>query len=170
MRKLLTLLCFFVLAIANAQPPAMELTPNGFDIIEVQIPSTSNDKLIQLSTAWAADLNRKRNGYDATDVTSNSMVISAYKKNAFFIRNNGDSFNYAIQYTMKLSFHDTYYTMHFLVNDIYTNDDVLVKYKLPDYFTPDGDLKEGYEDLKPSLEKSVNDLALSYYNFIVNFR
>lgn len=170
MPKLLTLLCFFAIVTAKAQPPVLEVTQRGFDPVEIQIPSTSNAKLRELSKNWASNLNRLKKGYDASDVTDNSMVLSAYKKNAFFIRNNGDSFNYAIEYSMKLSFHDTYYTMHFVVDNIYTEQDVLVKYKLPDYFEPDGDLKDGYDELKPSLEKTVNDLALSYYNFIVNYR
>lgn len=170
MHRLMTLLCFMVFAIANAQPPALELTPAGFEPIQADIPSIPNEKMLELSKNWAASLNRLKKGYDATGVTPASMVISAFKKNAFLVRNKGETFQYTINYSMKLSFHTTYYTMHFIVNDIYTDDDVLVKYKLPDYFDTDGDLKDGYDELKPSLEKSVNELALSYHNFIVNYR
>ncbi|MHA3786762.1 hypothetical protein ACX0HA_01025 [Flavobacterium hauense] len=170
MFRLSSLLCFFIVAITYAQPPAMELTPHGFDPVEVTIQNTSNEKLIELSKAWAASVNIKLKGYDASNVTSNSMVISAFRRNAFFIRNNGESFNYNITYSIKLSFHGNYYTLHFLVDDIYTDDDTLIKYKIPDYFDTDGDIKEGYENMKPSLERSANDLIQSYHNYIVNYR
>lgn len=170
MCRLFTLLCFFIFSAVNAQPPALELTPQGFDAIEVNIPTTPNDKLIELSRAWAANLSRNNKSYDVSNVTGNSMVITAYRKNAFFIRNKGESFNYAITYSMKLSFHENYYTMHFIIDDIYTEQDVLVKNKIPDYFTSDGDIKDDYKDMEPSLERTVNDLTLSYHNFIVNYR
>lgn len=170
MRRLLTLLCFFIFSAVNAQPPAIELTPQGFDAIEINIPATPNDKLIELSRAWATNLNRNNKGYDVSGVSNSGMVISAYRKNAFFIRNKGESFNYAINYSIKLSFHNTYYTLHFVINDIYTDEDVLVKNKIPDYFTSDGDIKDDYKDMEPSLERTVNDLVLSYHNFIVNYR
>ncbi|PZR21506.1 MAG: hypothetical protein DI539_07815 [Flavobacterium psychrophilum] len=170
MQKILTLLCFFIASIGYSQAPALELTSKGFDPVEGSIPTTASEKLIELSKMWAADTNLRIKGYDASNVTSNSMVITAFRKNAFFLRNKGETFNYNINYSMKLSFHGNYYTLHFVVNDIYTDDDVIVKYKLPDYFDADGDLKDGYDTLKPSLERSVNDLVTSYHNFLVNYR
>jgi len=170
MHKLLSLLCFFVLTFAHAQPPALELTPRGFEPVQVTIPATPNEKLIEISRAWAAGMKRNNKGVDVTDVNENAMTISAFKKNAFFIRNKGEMFEYTIRYSMKLNFYNTYYTMQFIVSDIYTDVDVLVKYKLPDYFNAEGNLKEGYADLKPSLERTVNELSASYYEFIVNYR
>ncbi|MFD2603271.1 hypothetical protein [Flavobacterium suzhouense] len=170
MQKLFCLLCFFIIFTGHAQAPVLELTPKGFDAVEGTIPTTANEKLIELSKMWAAETNLRIKGYDASNVTSNSMVISAFKKNAFFLRNKGETFNYNIAYSMKLSFHGNYYSLHFVVNDIYTANDVIVKYKLPDYFDNDGDLKDGYDTLKPSLERSVNEIVRSYHNFLVNYR
>lgn len=170
MHRLSSLLCFFMVALAYAQPPEMELTPRGFDPVEATIPSTASEKLIELSKAWASSMNRNTKGYDASNVTVNSMVITAFKKNAFFIRSKGESFNYNINYSIKLSFHGNYYTLHFVVNDIYTDQDTLVRYKIPDYFDADGNLKDGYDNLKPSLERTVNELIQSYHNYIVNYR
>lgn len=170
MIKSLSLLCLFAITAVNAQPPILELTPRGFEPTQAEIPATPNEKLIEVSRAWATEVNRRQKGFDITEVTDNAMTISAFRKNAFFIRNKGEMFEYAIRYSMKLNFNTTSYTMQFIVTDIYTDVDVLVKYKLPDYFTSDGKLKEGYDNLKPSLERTVNELAISYHNFIVNFR
>jgi hypothetical protein len=170
MRRLLTLLCFFIIIPAIAQP-RLELTPQGFEPVQADIPATSNEKLLEISKAWAASYNRtNKKGYDVYDVQQNAMSISALKKNAFFIRNKGETFSYTIRYDIKLTFYGDYYTLKFTVSDIYTDYDNLVEYKLPDYFTSEGELKDGYENLKPSLEKTVNEMVTSYHNYIINFR
>lgn len=169
MQKLHLFLCLCIASVTMAQPQ-MELKPYGFDPVEVEIPSITPEKFIELSKSWAATFNRNQKGYDVSDVTSNSLTITAYKRNAFFYRNLGDSFQYAIRYTMKLTVHATSYTLIFTVTDIYANDDVVINYKIPDYFLPSGQLKDGYDDLRPSLEKTVNDIVTSHYNAIVNFR
>jgi hypothetical protein len=168
MRRFL-LSCLFVTGIAVAQPK-MELLSGSFPPVQAAIPQTRPEKLIEISRAWAGEFNRRQKGYDVSDVTANSLTISAFKKNAFFYRNNGEMFDYAIRYTMKITFYPDYYTLLFTVTDIYADGDSLVDYKLPDYFTSSGKIKEGYTDLEPSLEKTVNDITSSYYNFILNYR
>lgn len=169
MQKLLCIVCLFIAGIAIAQPQ-MVLMPYGFDPVEVQIPSISQEKFIELSKSWAAEFTRGQKGYDVSDVTSNSLTITAYKRNAFFYRNLGETFQYTIRYSMKLSSYDTYYKLVFTVTDIYANDDVLINYKIPDYFSSSGQLKDGYSDIKPSLEKTVNYIVASHYSAIASFK
>ena len=165
-----TLLLLLLTSCVWAQP-SLELTPKGFEPVEVAIPALPNEKLIELTKSWAAEVNRKLKAkYDITEVTESGITITGYKKNAFLIRNKGETFDYAIGYSMKVSFSRNSYTLRFTVNAIYTNQDRLVQYKIPDYFNSAGELKEGYDQLKPTLEKTVNDLAVSHYNFIMNFR
>ncbi|RWX01039.1 hypothetical protein [Flavobacterium cerinum] len=169
MQKLLPILCLFIAGIAIAQPQ-MVLMPYGFDPVEVQIPSISQEKFIELSKSWAAEFNRGQKGYDVSDVTSNSLTITAYKRNAFFYRNLGETFQYTIRYSMKLNSYGTYYKLVFTITDIYANDDVLINYKIPDYFSSSGQLKDGYSDIKPSLEKTVNYIAASHYSAIASYK
>lgn len=159
---------------ATAQPPELELQPNGFDPIEVSIPSTPNNKLIEVTKAWASEYNARGEkgdtGYDATDVTSNSITISAYKKNAFSFSERGESFQHKIRYSMKITFYQNRYSLTFIVNDIYGDSNSPMKYKLPDFFTSSGKLKQGYTGLDTSLEETVNAIVLSHYNFLLNYR
>lgn len=169
MKRLILLACFLVYSYSNAQPPVIELQPYGFDPIVVTIPDTSNEKLIELSKNWALNYNSEE-GADVTEITQNSMVITALKRNAFYYRNDGVPYDHMIQYTMKLVFSQNSYRLVLTVDDIYNNDDKLIKYKIPDYFNSDGDLKEGYEQIRPSLETTVNNMVKSHYNFLINFR
>ncbi|MNK06552.1 hypothetical protein D3C87_244510 [compost metagenome] len=168
MQKPLLILFLSITGVLIAQPPTMELNPNGFDPITVSIPEIRTERLIDATKTWAPDFNQRQKGYDITDVTSNSLTISAFKKNAFFYRNLGERFQYTIKYSMKITFYNGSYTLLFTVTDIYADDDKLVSYKIPDYFTASGQLKDGYSDLKPSLEKTVNNIVTSHYNYIIN--
>ncbi len=164
------LLFLFLSVSALAQPPKMELQPSGFDPVDVSIPSIPGDKFIDITKAWAQEYNKREQGVDITNVTANTITVSAFKKNAFFYRNRGEAHEHKIRYTMKITFQDSRYTVAYIVDDIYADGDALAKYKIPDYFTSAGKLKEGYTDLKPSLERTVNDIVTSHYNFILNFR
>jgi hypothetical protein len=166
------LLCLFLLLpVMAAAQLALELEPSGFPPVTVTIPSTLNEKLVDLTRAWAQEYNRRNDrGYDFLDVTDNSITVSSYKKNAFFYRDRGQSFNLSINYTMQLTFSESSYTLAFTVTDIFADNDKLLEYHIPDYFTSEGKLKEGYDELDTSLEKNVNDIARSHYNFLINFR
>ena len=166
----ITLLLLFFYCVAWAQPPVMELQSYGFDPIEVSIPSISNDKLIKLTQSWAREYNFGKNTVDITELTDNSLTISSFKKNAFYYRNYGEVFYFRIHYTMKIEFSQNSYRLSFNVGDIYTDGNVLIEYKLPDYFDSSGKLKDGYSALDDSLEKTVNNIVQSHYDFIVNYR
>ena len=171
MHRLLLFLCLAISIPLRAQPPRMELTPTGFGSVTVTIPDTPVEKLVEVSRNWAQEYNRKeRDGVDITNVTDNSMTISAFRKNAFHYSNRGETFYQKIRYNMDLSFTGSSYTVSFTVTDIYADDNKRLTYLLPDYFLPDGRLKEDYEDIEPSLEQTVNTIVRAHYNFIVNFR
>jgi len=172
----LCLLFIFFVTLASAQPPRLELEPRGFAPVDVQIPATSNEKLIEVTKAWANEYNNRRStgnrrrGYDVTDETTNALTIHAYKRNAFFYRERGMAFNHSIDYSLRLNFYETYYTIQFTVESIYIDNDKLIESDIQDYFTSDGKLKEGYDELETSLEDNVNEIVESHYNFVINFR
>lgn len=168
MKWLLNIYILLITCVLQAQPPKLILTPGGFDPVKVSISQTPNEKLIEMTKQWAAEANRNYD-VDVTEVTGNSMTVTSFRKNGFIYRSKGDTFQHRIKYQMKFSFSGNFYTVTFSVTEIY-NDDVLLKYTLPDYFDSKGDIKEGYTDLKPSIESTANTLVNSHYNFIMNYR
>lgn len=177
MGKLYTLLCFLTFSLANAQPPVVALTSRGFAPITITLPATKNEKLVDVSKAWAAAYNKSRTdggqsepGADFTDVTENTITISAFKRNAFRYRSTGEEFQFKVRYSMKLVFNQNKYTLTFTTSDIFDENNKLIQYKLTDYFNDDGTVKEGYTGFKESIDDTVNSIILSHYNFILNYR
>jgi len=177
MGKLYTFSCFLFLSLVNAQPPAVELSSRGFAPITITLPATTNEKLVEVSKAWAAAYNKPRTdgdqsepGADFTDVTENTITISAFKRNAFNYRSNGEQYQFKIRYSMKLVFSQSKYTLTFTTGDIFDENNKLIQYKLTDYFNDDGTVKDGYTGFKESIDDTVNSIILSHYNFILNYR
>lgn len=166
---LLTFICFCCMTI-HAQTLEMELSSSGFSPISITIPETTNEKLLSLTKNWTVNYNRNKDGADITNVSSNTMTVTAYKQNAFYYSNKGETFYHRIKYEMTFEFNRDSYKVSFTVTEIYLNDDSLLDYTVPDYFNSDGELKDGYNTLQESLEKTVNDIVKSHYNFIINYR
>lgn len=168
--KLLLLVCLLAFGAINAQPPQLELTPRGFEPVTVSMPSISAEKFIELSKAWVTELKRSGLKYDISNISDGSLTISGLKKNALSYRERGENHQHTVKLVMKVDFTATSYTLRFTVPEIYADNDVLLKYTLPNYFDSSGKLKEGYDGLDDSIENTVNNVSEAYYNFIINYR
>ncbi len=163
MKTILKIILFCCTSISLAQTQ-LELTPQGFAPITLPTPNKPNELLIQYAKGWAESYNKK--GADIYDVTPNSLSIDALKSNAYFYRNLGETFQYTIRYTLKVNFlPENKYTLSFSVKEIYDKQR-LVETTIADFFTPDGKLKEDFEEVKPSLEKTANNIVSSFSSYI----
>lgn len=162
MKKLLTICCVFYCLFGFSQEP-VQLTPNGYPTVTIPKPAIPLENLIEASKSWALFYNK--NGADVYEVTSNSLKIDALRKDAFFYYSLGERYTFDVRYTLAVEFGDRNYTLKFTVKEIYT-DDKLLKSTIGSYFTPDGKLKEGFEEIKPSLDSTVNRLLNSFATYM----
>ena len=163
MKHFLGISLYFWIVVSTAQTK-LELTPQGFLPLEVEIPNRPIPKLIDQSKDWAYYYNE--DGVDVFAVTSNSLTIEANYENAYYCWNLAVKYNYDIKYSLKIVFGENQkYTLTFLVKDIYI-DRVPMKTTVANFFTAEGKLKDDFKDAKPSLEITVNKIIKSYINFI----
>lgn len=162
MKKLLSLFFFFSCFIAFSQE-RIALTPNGFPTVTITKPNIPLENLIDASKSWALSYNK--NGADVYEVTLNTLKIDALKKGAFHYYSLGERYTFDIKYSLAVEFGDVNYTLKLTVKEIYT-DDKPIKSTLADYFTPEGKIKEGFEEIKPSLEITVNKIISSFATYI----
>jgi len=161
--KKITILYLLFFGTSLAAQAKFELTPQGFAPVEIQRPEKVNEKLIEITRSWADSYNKKE--YDIYDVTENSMTVDAVKENAFYYRNVGEIFYYKIVYSLKLNFGTNTIMTTFSVKEIFQKK-TPVRGTIADYFTSDGKMKEDFEEIKPSLEQTANNILYSYSNFI----
>ena len=163
MKHLLQIALFLCVAITSAQIK-LELTPQGFTPIEIELHKKSFDKITEVSKSWATYYNKR--GADVYDVNQNSLSIGALNEYAYYYWNLGEKYNYNIKYIMTLKFKENNkYTLAFKVNEI-LSDHVLTKTTTADFFTAEGNVKQEYEESKTSLENTVNKIVNSYVDYI----
>lgn len=162
MKTLLTICCIFFCCFTFSQE-VIELTSNGYPTVTITKPSIPLENLIDASKSWA--LNYNKNGADVYEVTSNSLKIDAFRQNAFHYYSLGERYTFDIKYTLAVEFGDSNYTLKFTVKEIYT-DGKLIKSNIGDYYTPEGKLKEGFAEIKPSLDSTVNKILNSFAAFL----
>lgn len=142
-----------------------ELTPAGFDPVELPRPARTNEKLIEMTKAWADYFHKQ--GHDVYNVTANSLDIDAFKDNGFHYHNLGELFSHRIKYTMRINFGEQVCRVQFTVKEVYAKK-TLIKMTPADFFAPDGTLKDDMDEAKMSLEKTANNALNSFAKFILN--
>lgn len=168
MKISLPLLFLFTSLFSNAQA-IMELTPRGFEPNPIvgNLPPMTNEKFIEGTQLWIQEFSR--DDADITDVTENSLTIDAFRDNAFYYTNRGETFYFKVKYRIKVAKEGNRYSLSFQVTEIHTKK-TIQKSLMTDYFTPDGNLKDGFEEVKPSIEKTVGIILNSYNRYITSFR
>lgn len=143
----------------------VEVTPNGINPNQIQetIPPMTDERFIELSQMWIAEFSPGES--NITEVTANSLTIDAMRDNAFLYRNKGETFLHNIKYQLKISKNGDTYTSSIKILEIYARK-VLLESTIADYFLPKGNLKEGFEEVKPSLERSLNIILNSYDRYL----
>ena len=164
MKRILQLLLIFSAFSTYAQIK-VEVTQNGINPNQIQetIPPMTDERFIELSQMWIAEFSSGES--NITEVTTNSLTIDAMRDNAFLYRNKGETFLHNIKYQLKISKNGDTYTSSIKILEIYARK-VLLESTIADYFLPNGNLKEGFEEVKPSLERSLNIILNSYDRYL----
>lgn len=163
--KLLLQLFLIFFTISNYAQIKVQVTQNGIEpnSFTEKIPPMTDERFIELSQIWASEFSG--GNANNTEVTTNSLTIDAMRDNAFLYRNKGETFLHNIKYQLKVTKNGDSYTTSFKILEIYARK-VLLKSTITDYFLPNGNLKEGFEQVKPSLERSVNIILNSYDRYL----
>lgn len=160
MKKLLLLLALIPMMISAQNK--MELTPQGFQSFDIPRPDVPLDKLENRIRAWVMAYNEKNEfGYDIYEVSEAGLKIDAYKMNAFYYRNRGETFQHRIKYSLKIDYLDRNLRVKFSVLEVYMGKNRVDLDPLK-FFDTDGKLKSDYLDAKPSLEKTAQKITDSF--------
>lgn len=167
MKFCLSILLLFTSIITNSQV-RLELTPKGFEPnpLRGKLPAMTNEKFIEGTQLWIQEFSRGE--ADISEVTENSLTIDAFRDNAFFYRSLGDTFFQKVKYRIKVVKEGNEYVLSFQITEIYSKK-TLLKSGITDYLTSDGKTKDGFQDVKPSIEKTVGIILDSYFRYMNYF-
>jgi hypothetical protein len=145
----------------------LTLSATGFEPVSFPRPALTDDKIVEAVKGWADSYNKRE--HDVFNVTQHSLEVDAMKDNAFYYHNLGELYSYNIKYNLKISFDDKRVWVAFGVKEIYTKR-TLLKTAVADFFGPDGNLKEDFSEVKPSLEKTAGKIVRSLAKYLRDYQ
>jgi hypothetical protein len=166
MKTLYLITLLTISTLLNAQElPKLNLTNKGVSPIIINVDSTNAQQLYKRSLDWINDVYKNPKSVVKADITNEKLRVNGVAKNAYFFKSLGMKTEFDIEYTLDLEFKDNRFRLTYTVESVYFSNE---KSSFPynEYFNNEGELRKSYKDVKPSLEKTMNDLVLSIYDFI----
>lgn len=163
------LLLFLLFSAACFSQPTVTVANGTLPDIDAKLPNVDTKKFKDLTKAWITEVQRSGETLEVSNISSGSLTISGYKRNAFYYRERGETHWQNAKVVMQVSFTSTLMTIKITLPELYTKEGTPLKFTLP-YYYANGKLKEGYDGLETSLEENLTKVVRSYYNFIVNYQ
>lgn len=160
--KKIILLLLLVSGVVNAQDlPKLQLTPNGVEPIVVNVVGVSAEALYQKSLNWIQEMYKNPEHVLKAKIVNEKIRIEAISRNAWQYKLMGMKQSYDTYYTLEISFKEGKYRLEYIVGDF-----IGAAFTYKAFFKNTGEPKKVYGEAIPSLEESMNNLSLIYYNYV----
>lgn len=87
-------------------------------------------------------------------------------KNAWWYKSLGIKQTYNMEYSVEISFKDGKYKFEYIIGQFFIDGGQKVFYDYKTFFKKTGEIRTAYTDAVPSLEETMNNLSLNFYDYI----
>lgn len=167
-RLLLTLILLSLAVLAYSQDiPKLKLTREGIEPIIVEVDSgLTAEEMYKRALNWIKESYENPGEVVKAKFENEKIRLNGFAKDAWFYKSFGKSLYYDMKYSLEIAFKDGKYKFSYEISDNFYTDGSRA-YHFTQMFTGNGQVKKYYaEDGVPSLEKTMNDLSTSFYNFV----
>jgi len=146
--------------------PELKLTPNGVEPIVVSVDSVESSELYKKTLNWILETYKSPDLVIKAKIENEKIRIEAFKQNAWYAKSLGMKYYLDMDYTLEISFKDGKYRFKYTVGQFWAGGQRCL-YDYGYFFKSSGEVRSSYSESVPSLEKTMNDLSLNYYNYII---
>ena len=153
------------LSCVSQEMAKFELTKDGVAPIVVNIDSSKAEAIYKKTLNWVQESYKTPKEALKTNIENEKIRVDGFKKNAWYYKSLGVTNSYDMEYSFEIEFKDNKIRLTYSPGQFWAdNQKVLYDYKT--FFKSSGELKSAYKEAKPSLEQSMNELALSLYTYL----
>ena len=164
--KILLSIAILFCTISYAQDfPKLKLTPNGVEPIIVNTDSIKATILYKKALNWVQETYKNPEKVLKTKIENEKLRIDGFAENAWWYKSLGMKQNYNMEYSIEISFKDGKYKFDYKIGQFF-NHGQKVLYDYTAFYKKTGEIKNAYTDAVPSLEETMNNLSLNFYNYI----
>lgn len=164
MKTLFSLIMLLVSVVSFSQD-SLKINPEGYSSIVVSVEGKSASELYNEAINWVQTTYKNPENVLKAKIENESIRVNGFSSNAWFYKNMGMKMYYDMNYTIEVSFKDGRYKLDFTVGEFYESGKV-VMHRPKHFFKKDGSVSKMYSDAVPSIEKTMNDLSMSFYNYV----
>jgi len=144
----------------------IKLTPQGVEPIVVQVDSLKSNEIYEKALNWVKETYKNPDKVLKANLENEKIRIDGFASNAWWYKSMGITNNYNMEYTVEISFKEGKYRFSYIIGQFYIEGGKKVLYDYKTFYKKSGEIKKSYIDAVPSLEQTMNDLSLSFYNYI----
>ncbi|MEQ3501124.1 DUF4468 domain-containing protein [Tenacibaculum sp. SSH1-16] len=163
MKKLLLLpILFFAISTSCQEIPQLKLSRDGIKPIIVEVKGMKAPEIYNNALNWVQEYYNTPDYVLKANIPNKKIRVNGLEKNAWWYKALGSKMYYDIEYNLEISFKEGKYRFYI---DIKNANSVGTGYKT--FFKKKtGKVKRAAKDAVPSLEKTINNLSLSFYNYV----
>lgn len=144
----------------------LKITRDGIEPIVVEVEGMTAEEIYKKAIRWVQETYDNPRMALKADIPNEKIRLDGYAKNAFWYRGLGVVKSYFdVTYTLEIAFKEGRYKYNYTINKIFS-DGKIMPVELPTYFKKEGEVKQLYKDLVPSLDESLNEFHQSFYNYV----
>ncbi|MBI9041250.1 DUF4468 domain-containing protein [Lutibacter sp.] len=146
--------------------PQLKLTPNGVEPIVIEVDDISTAELYNKALNWVQETYKNPNKVLKANIENEKIRIDGFASNAWWYKSMGIQNSYNMEYSIEISFKDGRYRFEYIVGQFFIAGGQKVLYDYRTFYKKDGVIRKSYVDAVPSLEQTMNELSLSFYNYV----
>ena len=164
--KILLSIAILFCTISYAQDfPKLKLTPNGVEPIIVNTDSLQATDLYKKALNWVQETYKNPEKVIKAKIENEKLRIDGYAENAWWFKVMGQKSYLNTTYTLEISFKDGKYKFEYIIGE-FSTDKQTVYYDYKSFYKKNGEIRSLYIDSVPSLEETMNNLSLNFYNYL----
>jgi hypothetical protein len=146
--------------------PQLKLTLNGVEPIVVTTDSLKAADLYKKALSWVQETYKNPEKVLKVKIENEKIGIDGFAQNGWWYKSLGMKQSYNMEYSVEISFKDGKYKFEFIVGQFFIDGGQKVYYDYKTFFKKTGEVRTSYTDAVPSLEETMNNLSLSFYNYV----
>lgn len=165
--KFLLSITLFICTISYSQDfPKLKLTPSGVEPIIVTTDSLKATDLYKKALNWVQDTYKNPDKVLKAKIENEKLRIDGFAENAWWYKSLGIKQTYNMEYSVEISFKDGKYKFEYIIGQFFIDGGQKVFYDYKTFFKKTGEIRTAYTDAVPSLEETMNNLSLNFYDYI----
>ena len=164
--KKLFLGLFVTLMSLSINSQELKIGPSGVkEPVIFEFDLTQNE-IYKKSLNWVQETYKNPDKVLKANIENEKIRLDGYATNAWWCKSLGIIQTYNMNYTVEISFKEGRCRFSYTIGQMYTSDGQRLLYSCKAFYKSSGDVRKVHLSSVSSLEKTINDLAKSYQDYI----